>query len=136
STFKLLVIRASDGKVNDEFTIARTNDGLTGKDAYTVLLSNESHTFAGTETYAVLANTTTTVMAYKGTTKIPVTINSVTGLPTGMTASITKNNTVDAGVTFTVNNSLVTVSGKVEIRMTIDGKGISKDFSYALALKG
>lgn len=110
--------------------------GASGKDAYTVLLTNEAHTFAGSTSAALGDSTTCQVIAYKGTTQVTATIGTITGQPTGLTTAITSNGTTTAGFTVTVNTSMVTKSGVLNVPVTVDGKVFTLKFSYALALKG
>ena len=128
-----------DEKLSDNFTLAKLADGATGaagKDAYTILLTNESHAFAGSVSAAVAGATSCAVAAYKGATQVVATIGSITGLPAGMTASIANNGTTTAIITFTVTTSMKTASGTVNIPITVDGKSFTRVFSYSIAFKG
>ncbi len=111
-------------------------DGLNGEDAYTVILSNESHTFAGGTSSAIAGETTCLVNAYKGADKAICSIGTITGLPTGMTVTIADNNTTNVSFTVKVTTNMNTPTGTLDIPVTIDGKVITKTFSYAIALKG
>lgn len=110
--------------------------GDAGEDAYTIVLSNESHTFAGNTASAIAASTKCEVIAYKGTVQMPVTIGTISGLPTGMTAPISNNGTINAYFSPTVTTSMTTKSGTLTIPITVDGKTFTKYFSYSLALQG
>ena len=113
-------------------------NGQDGDDAYTIILSNESHTFAGDSTGAFSASTSTLVIGYKGTEKQTVTIGTITGLPTGMTASVGTSGG-EVAITFAVSQSstkMNTASGTVTIPVTLDGRTFNKTFSYALARNG
>ena len=134
--FDTLTIRASDGRVSDDFTIARAVDGATGEDAYTIILTNESHTFAGNVLHAVPSSTTTDIIAYKGNVRVPVTIDSVTGMPTGMSNSISSNGTTNTRITFSVTDELVDESGTVKLNLVVNGNHITKEFSFSVAYKG
>src|SRR5699024_487054 len=142
STFTTLSIRAGDGTVSDTFTVARATDGATGsdgsdgEDAITVVLSNESHTFRAGVSNAVSGSTTTDILAYKGTVRVPVNIGELSGLPSGMSHTISSNNTINARITFNVSTSMTSSNGSVAIPLTVGGQSITKTFSYALALKG
>ena len=118
-------------------TIAKVADGLTGADAYTVLLSNESHTFPGTTNTAVGGSIQTSVLAYKGTSASPATVvqNNITGLVTGMTAAVagSPGNVV---VTVTVTNALVAQSGFLTIPVTVDSITFNKIFSWTVSYTG
>lgn len=110
--------------------------GAAGKDAYTVLLTNESHTFAGTTSAAIASSAKCTVLAYKGTTQVAATIGTPTGMPTGMTHAISNNGTTSAYITFSVTTSMTTGSGVVSVPITVDGKSFTKQFSYSISFKG
>lgn len=131
-----------DERLSDNFTLAKLADGATGatgaagKDAYTILLTNESHAFAGSVSAAIAGSTSCAVAAYKGATQVAATIGSITGLPAGMTASIANNGTTTATITFTVTTSMKTASGTVNIPITVDGKSFTRVFSYSIAFKG
>lgn len=145
------VVCDGDEKLSDSFTLAKLADGAqgakgdkgdtgamgtSGADAYTVLLTNESHAFAGSVSAALAGSTSCAVVAYKGATQVAATIGSISGLPAGMTASITNNGTTKATITFTVTTSMTTVSGTVNIPVTVDGKSFTRVFSYSIAFKG
>lgn len=131
-----------DEKLSDSFTIAKLADGATGAtgsagaDAYTVLLTNEAHAFAGSASAALAGSTSCQIIAYKGATQVAVTIGSITGLPTGMTASTSNNGTTSATVTFAVTTSMTTASGTISIPLTVDGKSFTRVFSYSVAFRG
>ena len=122
------------------------NQGPQGKDAYTVILTNESHVFAGDIANAITASTTTQVLAYKGTASQSVTIVSVNG----KTASTSSTATGIAGlsfscsalsgtsptITFSCTTSFVSPSGTIPIVLTVDGVTITKMFTYSIAFKG
>lgn len=111
--------------------------GAAGKDATTVILTNESHTFAGNTSGAIAGSTSTSVYGYVGATKKAVTIGSISGLPTGMTASIQDNGTENAMVVFNVTTAMVTEAGTVTIPVTVSGGiTINKLFSYSIAKTG
>lgn len=120
----------------DQQIIPVVSDGTNGGDAYTVVLSNESHTFAGSTSAAIAGSTTCKVMAYKGTSQYAPTIGEITDLPTGMTCSVSNNGTVNATITISVDTTMVTKSGTISIPVTFGGKTFTKYFSYSLALKG
>lgn len=122
------------------------NTGDKGADAYAVMLTNESHIFAGNVSSAIAASTTTQVLAYKGSTSQSVTIVSVDG----KTASTSSTATSIAGlsfacsalsgasptITFTCTTSFVSPSGTIPIVLTVDGVTITKMFTYSIAFKG
>lgn len=134
ATFDQLTIKAADTTVSDVFTISRIKDGgegSPGSDAYTVFLTNESFTFAGSTTAALAGSTTTEVIVYKGINKITPTSITVGTKPTGLSSSVS-----GSIITLTATTALVSKSGTVPITITADGKTFTKQFSYALSLQG
>ena len=132
-------ITITSGDLSDFVTVVKVRDGdkgENGKDAYTIILSNESHTFVGDTNAALDSTTKCEVIAFKGTTQVPSTIGTITGLPTGMTAPISNNGTKSAYFSPTVTTSMTSKSGTLTIPITVDGVSFTKYFSYALALKG
>lgn len=109
---------------------------MVGHDAYTVLLSNESHIFEGDTTKAVAASTSSEVIAYKGATLAAATIGTITGAPTGMTATVQNNGTTSAKFTVAVTTALTTRQGVLTVPVTVDGKAFTQKFSWSLSLKG
>ena len=134
ATFNQLTIKAADATVSDVFTISRIKDGgegPPGADAYTVFLTNESYTFAGSTTAALAGSTTTEVIVYKGINKITPTSITVGTKPTGLSSSVS-----GSIITLTATTALVSKSGTVPITIIADGKTFTKQFSYALSLQG
>ncbi|WP_449260484.1 hypothetical protein [Enterococcus casseliflavus] len=134
ATFDQLTIKAADATVSDVFTISRIKDGgegPPGSDAYTVFLTNESYTFAGSTTAALAGSTTTEVIVYKGINKITPTSITVGTKPTGLSSSVS-----GSVITLTATTALVSKSGTVPITITADGKTFTKQFAYALSLQG
>ena len=121
-------------EISDVITIPRLKDG---DNAVNVILGNEAHSFdANYEGYAIAGSTTTSVLGYVGATQKAVTIGTISGLPTGMTAKINNNSTTSASVTFTVATTMTSRNGVVTIPCTCNGVTINKIFSYSLALDG
>lgn len=141
-TAKSITIRCTSGGMHDEVTIAKVSSGAkgatgaAGKDSYTVLLTNESHTFAGGVSSAVAGDTTCKVIAYKGATRVPATIGSISGMPAGMSVSKTGDGTVNAGFTVSVTPVMKTRQGVLTVPVTVDGKQFTREFSWSLSLKG
>ena len=122
------------------------NQGDKGADAYTVMLTNESHVFAGNVSSAIASSATTQVLAYKGSSAQSVTIVSVDG----KTASTGSTSTSISGlsfacsalsgtsptITFTCTTSFVSPSGTIPIVLTVDGVTVTKMFTYSIAFKG
>jgi hypothetical protein len=131
------VINYTNGSSSTIYSVGMTGKtGADGKDAYTILLGNESHAFAGSTAAALAGSTTCSVVAYKGATRVAATIGTISGLPTGMTASVASNGTTTPVITFTVTTSMNTASGTVNIPVTVDGKTFTKVFSYSIAFRG
>lgn len=131
------VINYTNGSSSTIYSVGMTGKtGADGKDAYTILLGNESHAFAGSTAAALAGSTTCSVVAYKGATRVAATIGTISGLPTGMTASVASNGTTEPVITFTVTTSMNTASGTVNIPVTVDGKTFTKVFSYSIAFRG
>lgn len=134
AVFDTFTIKAADATVSDVFTISRIKDGgegPPGSDAYTVFLTNESYTFAGSTTAALAGSTTTEVIVYKGINKITPTSITVGTKPTGLSSSVS-----GSVITLTATTALASKSGNVPITITADGKTFTKQFSYALSLQG
>ena len=121
----------------DSQTVPIISDGSDGGDAYTVLLTNESHTFAATaDGKAITDSTSCSVIAYKGAERVPAYITSISGAPNGMATRATSSGTVNAGFTVSVEPAMTTRSGTLAVSLTIDGKTFDATFSYALAVAG
>ena len=120
--------------------------GGKGNDSYTVLLTNESHVFAGDVSNAVDGSATTQVLAYNGSTAQTVTISSVNG----KTAAITDTDTGIDGlkfkcsalsgtsptITFTCTTTFISASGSIPIVLSVGGVQFTKMFTYSIAFKG
>lgn len=120
--------------------------GPKGNDAYTVMLTNESHIFAGDVSNAIAGSTTTQVLAYNGSTAQTVTIVSVNS----KTAATADTDTGIAGlkfkcsalsgasptITFTCTTSFVSKSGTIPIVLSVGGVSFTKMFTYSIAFKG
>ena len=113
------------------FSWSKAKTGASGNDAYTVVLSNESHTFPATNSAAIASSVDVDVIAYKGATSVTPTIGEITGQVTGLTTSV-------SGTTITISatTSLTTQSGTLSIPVTVDGKSFTKKFSWSLAKAG
>lgn len=113
--------------------------GPTGEPAYTVILTNESHTFAADKDgKAVASSVETAVTAFKGATQVVATIGTVTGQVTGLTTAIKSNTNGTTAPTLVVTaaNTLTTRQGVLSIPVTVDGKIFTKKFSWSLSPTG
>lgn len=150
----ILYICAVTYKLNDNVFSAQASimfsllkNGQNGGDAYTVLLTNESHSFAGSETAALDSSTTTSIIGYKGSIEQNVKIKKVnninastssisTGI-TGLNFKVSSLNFVkQPSITFYTTNQLITKSGTIPIVIEIDGKEFTKNFSFSVSYKG
>lgn len=136
-------LKLSWSKIN---TGAMGEPGTAGSDAYTVILTNESHVFAGDVSSAIAGEATTQILAYKGATPQNVTITSVNG----KTATIVDADTGIAGltfkcdplsgtsptITFTCTKSFVSQNGSIPIVLSVGGVSFTKMFTYSIAFKG
>ena len=123
---------------------AKGEKGNDGTDAYTVMLTNEAHTFAGDVDYAYASEVKTQVLGYKGATAQSITIQSVGG--TTVLADNTSYTITDipgltfkrsgSEITFTCTTSLKKANGAIPIVILMDGKTFTRIFSYAIAFKG
>lgn len=126
----------------DSQTIPVVDEGATGPQgeaAYTVILTNESHTFAADKDgKAVASSIETAITAFKGATQVAATIGTVTGQVTGLTTSIKSNTNGTTAPTLVVAaaNTLVTRQGVLTVPVTVDGKSFTKNFSWSLAPTG
>lgn len=121
--------------------------GAEGK-GYTILLSNEAHTFVAANPSATTLNdgqsTTTSIKAWRNTTSVNVNITKVNDTVVSGNATVTVNN-----VAFTVSgndtaNAIVTIkptdkaalTGSFIFTISIDGLSFEKVFSYTSSCPG
>lgn len=105
-------------------------------DAYSVILTSEAYTFVGSTSAALAGQTTTQVIAMRGSEQVnaSVVVNEITK-PNGVTVS-SDGNTKAPTLTISVGSG-VTSSGTVKIPVHIEGGIIiNKEFSFAIAFKG
>ena len=142
-----LYVKGAKTTLLDQQIVPVVTDGTNGndgKDAYTVILTNESHTFPGTATAAV-ANSTATcgIVTYKGATQVACwtgASSSATTLDTGvtgLTCAIANNNSTSVTLTFTAASTLTT-GGTVSIPVTVtaDSKKFTKLFTFSVSFAG
>ena len=118
-----LVIKASDGIVEDVLTIYKAIDGSDGGDgndgdpAPIAFLTNENVTFSANSQGQITGTTiTSNVVAYNGTIKVLPTVGTPTGMPTGMTISkstITASNEIMLTITIANNATLGSTSNNM-----------------------
>ena len=138
----------SDGKI--AYGIAKQGQkgdkGDKGADAYTVLLTNESHVFAGSVSAAIASSATTQVLAYNGATSQSVTIVSVNGVAAstastatgiaGLSFQCSALSGTSPTITFTCTTSFVSPNGTIPIVIKVGTISITKMFTYSIAFKG
>lgn len=126
-------------KIFDEMTLVKLADGANGSngaDAYTVTLTNESHTVVcennGTPSTGELAKAFTDVVVYKGTNAVTnFTIAAGTGADAPSGCTLTIDNTAKR-VTVA---SLTADSAKATLVITVDGKTFKKVFTITKSKK-
>lgn len=110
--------------------------GDNGQNAVSVILSNESHTFAAGSQAASPGSAVTEVIGFYGSERTAVTVGPISSLPEGMSVSIQENSTVRAKIIFTVTTLLTSPSGVIQIPCTLKGVTLNKEFSYSLSFAG
>ena len=105
-------------------------------DAYSVLLTSEAYTFIGNTAGAPSGlSCTTQVVAYCGAQLCSsVSISTVT-CPTGISATISNNNTASPTITFKTT-ATITEACEASIPVVVDGITVNKKFSFAVAKQG
>ncbi len=130
------------GTLLDQQIVPIVTDGINGEPAYTVILSNENHTFQGNNTAALNSSTECEIIAYKGASKIVSTIGTITGVPDGMNINISNSVTTSTLSKFTITVSpdaehlLTSGGGVLVVPVTVDGKVFNMNFTYSVAFKG
>ena len=131
----------SDSNVFSDYTWKRyvgTDgiDGANGKDALTILLTNESQSFVTDSAREVTSTQTytTDILVYKGTSNYTFTNNLTTITLNGITAKKVSNSqvsfTVSSGTTISLD------SGTFTIPIVVDGITYNKVFSWSCAKAG
>ena len=108
-------------------------------DAYTVILTNESHIFEGDTEKAVAGHTDCGVIVYKGNRQVAATIGAISGTVAGkLTVDGIVNPTATAQGSFRVNvtTALKQRQGTLNVPVTVDGRTFTKVFSWSLSLQG
>ena len=115
-------------KATNQITLIDLTDG------YSVVLTNESHTFIGT-TNSVQGTQTTTCMiqALCGNEQVACSVGTITA-PTGL--SIVSDGKVPMPTLTITATSALTSSGSVMIPIQIGDVTITKTFSYSIAFRG
>ena len=126
-------------KIFDETTLVKLADGAAGSngsDAYTVTLTNESHTVIcennGTPSTGELAKAFTDIIVYKGTSSVT---NFTVAKGTGSDVPVGCDVSIDSTTKRVTVTSLTADSAKATLVITIDGKTFKKVFSITKSKK-
>lgn len=104
-------------------------------DAYSVILTSESHTFPGSTTAALAGSVATQIVAMCGNEVVAAKVDLMkVAKPSGVSV-VSDNDPTSPTLTISVDTSVKT-AGIVKIPVAIGDVTISKDFSFAIALKG
>lgn len=116
-------------KTSDQVTIVDVTD------AYSVILTSEAHTFAGSTSAAAAGSTKTQVIAMRGAEQVAASVlASEITKPSGVSVSV---DTDPKAPTLTISVSTsVTAGGEVTIPVHIGDITIEKKFSFAIAFRG
>lgn len=110
------------------------------KESIQVTLSNEASVFAGSISTTLAGSVICDIKAFVGQAASVATVGTITGIPSGMTAPITSNNSTSPRVTINVDTTMATPSGVLTLPITVTtpsgGVLINKTFSYSVAYKG
>lgn len=104
-------------------------------DAYSVILTSDSHTFPGSVSAALAGSVTTQVIAMQGASQVAakVTVSAIEK-PNGV--SVTSDNDSTAPTLTIAVTTAVTAGGVVKIPVQIGDITINKEFTFAIAFKG
>lgn len=104
-------------------------------DAYSVILTSDSHTFPGSTNAALAGSVSTQVIAMQGASIVSARVNvSEITKPAGVSVTSNNDNTSPT-ITITVTTA-VTSAGVVTIPIHIGDVTINKEFTFAIAFKG
>ncbi|MGL4877895.1 beta strand repeat-containing protein [Paraclostridium dentum] len=138
--YKLIAVNS--GKTyEDTITLVHIREGADGTNAYTVVLSNPSHTVVADEngnvSSAELAKAVTEVIVYKGSSTIQPTLSGGVANPTSTAFSVTAATaSVPAKITMTTfPNSVDSATYTVNVAVG-DGQTVKQTFTVTKAKKG
>jgi len=116
---------------SDQISIVDLTDG------YSVMLTNDSHTFLGDTSKAIAASTQTTVIAMCGASQVAASVNLDDVVkPTGV--NVTKDTDATQPTLTIAVTTAVTAGGVVDIPIQLDNGNITihKLFTFQIAFKG
>lgn len=136
----------SDDAVFDVMTIHKVKDGVAGgqgqagKDAYTLVLSNEAFLIpTGNDNKVSTAIIyKSNVIAYKGASKITPTVGTATGMPSGMTIEkgVAANNEIPLTIKMAKGTVLTGDNGIITIPVSVDTQSFTKQLVWSKAKTG
>lgn len=117
-------------KASNQITIVDVTD------AYSALLSSEGYTFVGNTTGAPAGLTCTTqITAYCGSQQCSqISVSTIT-CPSGITATVSDNDTSSPSITFTTTD-IIADTCEAFIPILVDGITINKKFTFSVAKQG
>ncbi len=121
----------TDGTSTVSYNVSRN-----GENPFTIILSNENHTFPASYLSAIESSTVCNVYAYQGGNKVPATIGEITGMPAGMTVMIQNNGTLNSKFMVSVTQEMITKNGTLTIPITVGDLTFEKLFTYSLSFNG
>ena len=137
----------SDGSAYDTVTIIKIADGTdgssggVGKDAYSIVIGNENFSISCLNNGNTASAETLTIPIYTciGTARTSNSI-SVTGLPNGITSTVTNGtNNTDGKIILTIaaNNNLDGLkNGTIKVNITVNGVIFEKQINWSKAIAG
>lgn len=133
----LITIGGVETPITKSISYSAAMQGDSGISATNVILSNENHTFTATsDGHAVATSIDIGIAAYYGSSEVATTIGTITNIPTGMEITIQNNGSANSILTVSVNSSLSTLNGIVQIPVTAHGISFEKQFTYSLSKAG
>jgi hypothetical protein len=108
-------------------------------DAYSVILTSETHTFPGGTSAALAGSTTTQVIAMRGAEQVQATVDvsKIELRPNTLKGVTVTSNGVAPAPTLTISvTTATTAGGVIVVPVQIGDITIAKEFSFAIAFKG
>lgn len=131
-------IRCTVDGLTDYVTISKVQDGTSGTDAYTVVLSNPSHTVTANSSGVVsnLATATTDIVVYKGSASVVPTVNNLVAVPATAKFTLTQaTSTTAAKITMTEFPANID-SATCTVDVVAGGQTLKQTFTVTKAKQG